>query len=131
LLEKARRLRKNAEFKAVYRYGRAYSNEWMVLRFIRHADPDFKHRPARVGVSVSKKVGGAVVRNKIKRRILECLYHWTSRLAEGSDLVFIARVKLRSADFWQIREAVFQLLRRANLITDAEAFAEASREETS
>jgi ribonuclease P protein component len=115
LLEKAHRLRKNAEFKFVYRYGKVYSNEWAILRFVRHKDPRKTDKPARIGISVSKKVGGAVVRNLVKRRIAASLYHCADQLPEGFDLVFIAKRELRNADFGQTRSAVSRLLAKAKL----------------
>ncbi|MDR1205400.1 MAG: ribonuclease P protein component [Peptococcaceae bacterium] len=115
MLEKAHRLRKNAEFKFVYRYGKTYSNEWMILRLLRLKDPRKRDQPARIGISVSKKVGGAVVRNKVKRRIAASLYHCADQLPEGTDLVFIARQALRDADFGQTQGAVLRLLAKAKL----------------
>lgn len=115
LLEKTHRLRKNSEFKFVYRYGRACSNEWMILRYV-YLEELQKERPVRIGISVSKKVGGAVVRNKVKRRIAASLYDYANRLPDKCCLIFIAKNGLKDASFGQTKEAVLQLLRRAKLL---------------
>ena len=69
---------------------------------------------ARYGLSISRKVGKAVTRNKIKRRLREILRE--TPLRPGWDLVFIARNPIREASFGQVDQAVHQLLRRAGLL---------------
>jgi ribonuclease P protein component len=90
----------------------------MILRFVRLKDQKGKKMPARIGISVSKKVGGAVVRNRVKRRIAAGLYEYVHWLPNGFHLIFIAKNKSRSADFGQIQRAVLQLLKRVKLLTD-------------
>ncbi len=72
---------------------------------------------SRLGFSVSKRVGKAVVRNKVKRRLREVLRPVS--LKPGQDIVFIARPAAATADFAALREAVLGLLSRAHLVETA------------
>jgi ribonuclease P protein component len=69
---------------------------------------------ARVGISVSRRVGKAVVRNRVRRRIREAI---RTVLADvpGRDLLFIARPPAAVADWAKLRGAALELLRRARL----------------
>lgn len=69
---------------------------------------------SRVGFSVGRHVGNAVVRNRVKRKLREVVRQ--TDLLEGWDLVFIARGSAAQADFQQVQEATYELLRRARLL---------------
>ncbi len=88
------RLSRSAEFDRVYRSGRSAQHRLLVLyRFDRPEDVpagDGSGVQSRIGITVSKKVGGAVERNRIKRQLREALQ--ASELLDGSaDYVAIAR----------------------------------------
>jgi ribonuclease P protein component len=84
---KSGRLSRSAEFDRVYRHGRSTANRHLVLYSFPNASVD---RP-RVGLSVSRKVGGAVQRNKVKRLLREALARNEEQLVLGHDLVVVAR----------------------------------------
>lgn len=69
----------------------------------------------RVGISVSKKLAKAVVRNKVRRRIRACVGRLLAEHSAGYDLVFVARQQLIAADFERILSAVKTLLQRTAL----------------
>jgi ribonuclease P protein component len=88
-----RRLSRSAEFDRVFREGRARGGRYLVL----HAFPraDAADRPAesgpRLGVSVGRRVGGAVERNRVKRLVRESFWGLAAGLAQDADYVVVAR----------------------------------------
>ena len=88
-----RRLSRSAEFERVYRQGRSKGNRFLVLyAFPREEGAD---GGPRLGLSVSKRVGGAVERNRVKRVLREAFWAEAERLPEGSDYVVVARPDAR------------------------------------
>ncbi len=84
------RLSRSAEFDRVYRQGRSTANRELVLYAFPNPAADGTDGP-RVGLSVSRKVGGAVQRNKVKRLLREALAQHEEQLPSGHDLVVVAR----------------------------------------
>ena len=72
----------------------------------------------RVGVTVSKKLGGAVVRNRVRRRLREVYRLNEALFAPGWDLVVVARSRCVRADFGQLTDAYLSLARKAGLLED-------------
>ena len=88
---RGRRLSRSAEFERVYRQGRSVSNRHLVLYSFPNETVD---RP-RLGLSVSRKVGGAVERNHVKRLLREAFEGVQADLAGGYDVVVVARPEAR------------------------------------
>jgi len=86
-----RRLSRSAEFDRVYRSGRSVANRYLVL----YSFPREGGEPARVGLSVGRKVGGAVERNQVKRLLREACALHSARLPTGHDVVLVARPDAR------------------------------------
>jgi ribonuclease P protein component len=85
------RLTRSADFERVYRQGRSHGNRYFVL----YAFPRSGEGEARLGVSVSRKVGGAVDRNKVKRLLREAVTAAEASIPEGIDIVVVARPDAR------------------------------------
>ena len=81
------RIRRSSEFKAMSARGRRYSSPVFAVIVA----PSTKPGSARLGVTVSRKVGNAVVRNRVKRRIREWFRRDGGALVAGRDVVVIAR----------------------------------------
>jgi ribonuclease P protein component len=88
---RGRRLSRSAEFERVYRQGRSVANRHLVLYSFPNESID---RP-RLGLSVSRKVGGAVERNHVKRLLREAFDGVEGELAGGHDVVVVARPEAR------------------------------------
>ena len=109
---KPRHLRQNAEFQAVYKKGRRVSAATLTLVWLKQDPPG----SVRLGLSVSRKVGKAHDRNRLKRRLREIFRLQASALAPGHDLVLVAKPGVPARAFLPLREEVLGLFRRAGLL---------------
>jgi ribonuclease P protein component len=85
------RLTRSADFERVYRQGRSHGNRYLVV----YAFPRTGDGEARLGVSVSRKVGGAVDRNRVKRLLREAFAEVRGQLPADNDVVVVARPQAR------------------------------------
>ena len=103
-MEKRYRLQKNKAFQYVYHRGRSAACRDLVMLVA-------KGRGLKVGFSVSKKVGNAVVRNKVKRRLRECFRPHVGDVKPGL-YVIVARPSAATATFQSLEKDVRYLLRK-------------------
>ncbi len=106
---KEKHLRTSREFAAVRRTGRSISDRMLVLISMPNG-----LSVTRFGFSIGKRVGNAVTRNRIKRRLREALQ--INEIEEGWDLVVIARKDSSSAHFRDIMNSISKLLNRASIL---------------
>jgi ribonuclease P protein component len=102
-------LTKSEQYALVYNKGSSWLSDLMVMKALPNGLAF-----SRYGFSVSRRVGGAVERNLVKRRLREILHSVT--LEPGWDIMFIARAKVASASFVSVEKAVHRLLTRAGLL---------------
>jgi ribonuclease P protein component len=88
------RLSRSAEFERVYRQGRSVGNRFLVLYTFPRAGTGAPDGP-RLGLSVSRKVGGAVDRNRVKRLLREAFAGEVERVPADHDVVLVARPEAR------------------------------------
>lgn len=106
-------LKKNHEFRLLYRKGASAAAGSMVL-YCR------KNRLGcnRLGVTVSVKLGGAVVRNRARRRLREVYRLASPRLAQGWDIVLVARGRTAAASWKELNDSFLRLARKLGLLED-------------
>lgn len=107
---KADRLRKTADFERVFGSGRSLANRYLVLYYA-----DSTHSDLRVGFSVSRRVGGAVCRNRVKRLLRVAVHDLAAPIPAGMDLVVVARKGAAGLGLRETKTALADLLRRAGL----------------
>ena len=103
-MERRSRLLRSADFDHTLRSGRRAASEYLAL-FV--SDNDLG-RP-RVGLAVSRKLGNAVVRNRIKRRLRELIRPLVMRAEGGRDVVVVARARAIDAEFARLRQEIEML----------------------
>jgi ribonuclease P protein component len=94
---KRHRLSRSRDFDAVYRRGRSVSTRHLVLYAFPRPEDDAAGVESRFGLAVSRKVGGAVARNRLKRRLRAALDELDTPLRPGHDYVLVARPGLAEA----------------------------------
>ncbi len=124
------RLRSTQDFQRVRRRGRRQQGRWLILAYARRVaaeaapttatpseTPQGATRlPTRIGFSVSKQVGGAVQRNRVKRRLREAVRRRLWKTQRGWDMILIARPEAANADYASLAAELAELLARARVL---------------
>lgn len=110
MLDNKNRLKKNQEFQQVYRFGRSWVGKYLVL-YLKKNEKEYP----RFGFTVSKKIGQAVVRNRIKRRMREICRLNYGRFFGGYDLIFVARKKIKGIDYCLVEQEIGKLCKKAGI----------------
>lgn len=107
------RIQENKRFQEIRQQGKSYSSELLVMCVLSNELPY-----SRFGFSINARIGGAVVRNRLKRRLREGIRLRMATIEPGWDVVFIARRPILCADYHQMDAACARLLRRAHLLRE-------------
>ncbi len=102
-------LRNTRQFGFVYKRGKSVVNRHIVLYYVKN-NLDFN----QVGFSVSKKVGNAVVRNRVKRLMKESFRLNSEKLNTGYDIVFVARVRMNNSTFKDVQKAMKSCFKKSD-----------------
>ena len=103
-------IKENYLFKKAYTKGNKMTGKFLVVYGLK------RKKGIRYGVTVSKKIGKAVLRNRARRRIKECFRHILPYVKDGADIVFVARGAIFDATFAQLFEAMKTQLKEGDLL---------------
>ena len=103
-------LRRKADFDSLGRRGSVRSTRLLVLRSLRTDRPE-----TRIGLSTPKSLGGAVQRNRVRRRLRELIRERYGAIGGGWDLLVIARPEAGAASYAELREMLRSLLERSGI----------------
>lgn len=111
------KLRKNQEFRIVYRRGKSYANKLLVLYVFNNKKNITEENELynKLGISVSKKVGNSVVRSRSKRLIYESYRLNVNDIKTGYDFVFVARSAINEKKYSDVEAAMINLLKKAGI----------------
>ena len=115
-MQRRHRLSHSRDFDAVYRHGRSVSTRFLVFYWFPRED---ESPEPRLGLAVSRKIGGSVVRNRIKRQLREAWRVLNGEVPPGNDYVLIVRPGLAAAaasrGFEWLRERVAEVIGKATV----------------
>ncbi len=115
LLKKEFRIKKNNDFQAVFQNGRSFANR----QFVVYSLPKENQAYFRIGLSVSKKLGNAVTRNRIKRFIRQSILELRDQITTGNDYVIIARKPAADMDFFEVKSSLTHVLKVGKVLKRA------------
>ena len=109
-MKKRFRVKKEKDFNAIFKEGKSFANRKFVIYRLENDEQHF-----RVGLSVSKKLGNAVTRNQIKRRIRHILIEYKNQLVENVDFVVIARKGIEILEYAEMEKNLLHVLKLSNI----------------
>lgn len=110
-MKKTVSLKLNKEFRRLYYKGGSFVSKEMVLYVLPNGI-----QQNRLGLTVSKKIGTAVVRNRVRRRLKESYRLLEDKLPTGYDLCFVARNRATEEEFQKIQSSMTFLLKKSGLL---------------
>lgn len=111
-MQRKLRLRNRADFSRVYRHGKSFANRQLVVYWSNRHDVE----QFRLGVSVSKKIGNAVVRNRMRRLLKEIIRHHEAEIRDHVDLIIIVRKGAITMSYVELEKSVLHAIRKASLL---------------
>lgn len=111
-MKKTYRIKKEKEFQRIIQKRQSFANRNFIVYVIEA--PDNKH--FRVGLSVGKKVGNAVYRNRVKRLMRAVLFDMKDTIDPKSNIILIARPPAVNLSFEEVSKNIHHVFRLANLV---------------
>jgi len=109
-LKKSFRVKREKDFKAIFKDGTSFANRKFVVYQLENQQNHF-----RVGLSVSKKLGNAVTRNQIKRRIRHIIQNAKGSLLDHVDFVVIARKGVETLEYAEMEKNLLHVLKLSKI----------------
>nr|WP_208414745.1 ribonuclease P protein component [Paenibacillus castaneae] len=106
------RLRNREDFSRIYRSGKSFANGQFVVYWSKQPSAD----PFRLGVSASKKIGNAVVRNRMRRMLKEIVRQHENRIVPKTDFILIVRKPATVMKMKEMEKSVLHVLKKAGLL---------------
>ncbi|MBP3040513.1 ribonuclease P protein component [Bacillaceae bacterium Marseille-Q3522] len=106
-MKKAYRVKKNKDFQVAFKQGKSFANRQFIIYAVKKADQEH----FRIGLSVSKKIGNAVVRNQIKRYIRQVFHELEGDLHMNVDYIVIARKPAATMTYEEIKKSLLHVLK--------------------
>ena len=111
-MKKEFRIKKNKEFQQVFKQGQSFANrQFVVYKLEKDEQMHF-----RIGLSVSKKIGNAVVRNQVKRYIRQVFLEMEDQLENKYDYVIIARKPVSDMGYEEVKKSLQHILRISKVL---------------
>ncbi|MBU8905759.1 ribonuclease P protein component [Desertibacillus haloalkaliphilus] len=110
-MKKEYRIKKNDDFSLVFKHGTSVANRQFVLYVLNKKEQDH----FRLGLSVSKRIGNAVTRVRVKRLIREVFRELEDDIISSNDYVVIARKPTADMDFWEVKKSLTHVFKRAKV----------------
>ncbi len=114
-MKKTVSIKKNRDFRTIYKRGKSSVTSVLAM-YVRKN----KNTSNRIGITVSTKVGKAVVRNRVRRRIREAYRKNEAAFKPGFDIIFVSRVRASSVSFNEIEKNILLLSRSLGILREGE-----------
>lgn len=111
-MKKAYRIKKNDEFQYLFKHGKSFANRQLVIYYVEKSDQEH----FRIGLSVGKKIGNAVTRNRIKRYLRQAFHELEKDIKNQFDIVIIARQPTKEMNFHEMKKSLSHLLYKQRLL---------------
>ncbi|MDP4105525.1 MAG: ribonuclease P protein component [Bacillota bacterium] len=115
-MKKELRIKKNKDFQEAFKKGRSFANRQFVVYVLKKEG----QTSFRIGLSVSKKLGNAVMRNQIKRYIRQAVFEIKESMQQDLDYVIIARKPLVEMDFFEVKKSLAHVLKVGKVLQKEE-----------
>jgi ribonuclease P protein component len=111
-MKKSYRIKKNEDFQKIFRMKKSVANRQFVIYIMDKPEQN----KFRVGLSVSKKLGNAVARNRIKRYIREAIKEMKNDIIGNRDFIVIARHPVSEMNFHEVKKSLLHVMKIAKLV---------------
>ncbi|WP_048601633.1 ribonuclease P protein component [Rubeoparvulum massiliense] len=111
-MNKKHRLKSNLDFKKVFLEGKSAANRQFVIYVLPNQEVEY-----RIGISISKKLGNAVVRNRLKRQVRSIIQEKADQILPKQDIVIIGRKPILEQSYQEMAQSLYHALRRAGVLS--------------